>query len=417
MVDPRVVYTFEGISGDLPRPPMAALRALLSAGVLVSARAWQELHPDVRQRFAQAGAAERLDEAQIHELLKQVPVSQVKLVGKRPDPPSDVVPADLAAALGPSRPLTAGEWGKLRAIDRHVLVALVKNTRLLAKALNELLPQKGGGAGPPNVWAAAVARAELRVRRPVIDTVTSAAFLDGRAFVLANVAGRRAARRASEVLDQQADSTVGPVELDWGLRAADDVLFWQAHVSAWDGTFFPGAALLAATTAAAAMYDMIKTLDPGASIVYSGIREEPWQAGRDEIADAPTGLYSKEQAGLGPAGARQDLHDTVHDEPPRVRAFSPLVSGAPAPYPAVVAPSAPSSSPNLAFQPSARVSAPPSSPSLRNRVGPPSSGRGPRASQRSGRPTWVAVAIVGGVVLANLLVIFAIALFLAQNRK
>ncbi len=73
--------------------------------------------------------------------------------------------------------------------------------------------------------------------------------------------------------------------------------------------------------------------------------------------------------------------------------------------------------PPLPTWPSSRgtVSAPPSSPSLRNRVGPPELRARDQSEPAQRPPAWVAVAIVGGVVLANLLVIFAIALFLAQN--
>lgn len=411
MVDRALMYAFEGISDDLPRPPMAALRALLNAGVLISARAWQELPLPTRQAIARAGAAEQLVDSELQALLRQIPVSSVKFVGKRNDPPAHVVPQELATALGPSRPLTEAEWRGLRALDRHVLESLVKNTRLLSRALNEVLPNRGPSPGTPHVWSGAVARAELRVRRDVLQRVLSVEFMDGQAFVLSNVSGRRAARRASELFDQQAECTVGPVEIDWGMRSHEDILYWQAHVSAWDGTFFPVASLLAASTAATAMFDLVKTLDSSACIVFAGIREEPWQAGRDEQHDAPTGLYAKPvNALLGmPVGAVG--HDTIQMTP---RESSPLLPDRSIAYAQKLVPPPPSSSPSVASSPS-----PASSTALSSLV--PSSGSrsrnagGPPAKSPS--PKWVGAAIVGLIVLLNLLVIYGIAIFLAGNRR
>ncbi len=408
MAQPTLIYAFEGIGTDLPRPPMAALRALLSAGVLVSARAWQELPPDTRLAITRAGAAERIDEPELSTLLKQVPVSQVKFIGRRAEPDAATVPPDLAAALGPVRPLTLAEWTGLRAVDRYVLVSLVKNSRLLAKALNELLPQTGGAVNAGGVvvaWSGLAARCEIRMRRETAQKVLSSEFMGGRAFVLANVAGRRAARRASELLDLQAESTVGPVEVDWGFRAADDVLFWQAHVSAWDGTFFPVAAMLAATTAANAMYDMVRVHDPTASLIYAGVREEPWQAGRDHLIEPATALFTR------PSAAPAEMNETVRMDAQDTR----LNDSGGRPSAAALAelqrlvPPAPTSNPVLApVQAVSRV--------------PPSSDRSASAGRRSTRPApvrpaWVGVAVVGVIILANLVVLLGILTFLRGHHR
>jgi molybdenum cofactor biosynthesis enzyme len=422
MADPAFVYTFEGVPADLPRPPLAAMRALLSAGVLLSARAWQELPPETRVEIARVGYAETMDEHRLETLLKQVHVSNIKFIGRRSEPDPSLVPADLAAAVGPMRPLTLAEWSKLRALDRYVLVSLVKNSRLLAKALNEMLPQGGGvvnGAGVVVAWSGLVARCELRLRREAVQKAMSSEFMGGRAFVLANIAGRRAARRSSELLDLQAESTVGPVEVDWGVRQGDDVLFWQAHVSAWDGTFFPVAAMLAATTAAAAMYDMVRAFDPSASLVFAGVREEPWQAGRDQLQEPGTALFSK-PVGVGtPAPAkvdhrgntlRMDGQDTLRMEGQEtlLRDSGPRLSS-------------PSFADALRAVPLPTGSTPSLLPAPSSGGTPSSSDRGISSSSRRRaappRPAWIGIAIVGLVVLANLVVILGIVVFLTHGRR
>ena len=440
----QIVYGFEGIAEDLPRPPMAALRALLSAGVLVSARGWQELSIEARQGLARAGVGDPLDQQLVANLLKQVPVSQLKLIGKKSDPSASSVPPELLAALGPVRPLTVGEWQALRAVDRFVLDALVKNTRLLGRAMNEMVPQRGsmlpggGGAsaGAAASWSGTVARAELRLRRDVVKKVVTADFMNGRAFVLANVAGRRAARRASELLDAHAEATVGPVEIDWGYRVPDDVLFWQAHVSAWDGTFFPAAALLAATSAAVAMYDMVKVLDADATLTLAGIREEPWQAGRHEVQEESTALY-KVGAKVAQAATQKSLSDTVHTGAPNMEGSNTPADLASIPIQKKTVPLAPSSTP--ALQPAAPDAAPRPASALGS--GPYAApagaalGSGPYAAPLTssspvgfpsstptvprsarGRPAWVTVTVVALIVVANVLITAAIVLYLTRRH-
>jgi molybdenum cofactor biosynthesis enzyme len=409
-----LVYAYEDISDALPRPPMAALRALLSSGILVSPRAWHELTPEIRRQFAYAGAEEQVDPEAMTKLLRQIPVSQVKFIGKTPDPSAEEIPAALVAALGPVRPLTLAEWRGLRALDRYVLATLAANTRLLRKALGEILPQAAFGKGVANAWSGEVARSELRLRREVLQAVLTPEFMAGRAFVLANVAGRRAARRASEVLDEHAESTVGHVEVAWGLRPTDDVIFWQAHVSAWDGTFFPAAALLATTAAAVAMYDMVKDRDPEATISCAGIRAEPWQAGRDEEPEAATALYASAGQPTVRSADPNSAQTVIQSAPPSMPDWSAdRASGAPR----RTVPMAPSSSPvpfSAAMRNGDGSGVPSSSPSPR-----PVAARGGDARQASSSrltvPTWVGVTVVALAVLANLLVILGITVFLTHR--
>jgi len=394
MAGSSLMYSFEGLTEDLPRPSMAAIRGLLSAGVLVSARAWQELPVATRQEFARQGAHERIDPQAIAELLKSVPVSQLKLIGKKGDPSADHPSPELLAALGRVRQVTLADWKGLRALDRYVLEGLVKNTRLLWRAIDEMLPSRAlaAMAGPPS---GAVARCEIKMRPEVLEAIMTPGFQDGRAFLLGSVAGRRAARRAAELLDLQAESTVGPVEIDWGVRREDSTVFWQAHVSAWDGTFFPAAALLAATAAAVAILDMVKALDPEAALTTARVKDEPWEAGRTEIGEVATALYKPPSPLLGLAGAAS-LSDTIQSDAPEM----PEAGGGRA-HPRPVAertsvPWAPSSSPALAPRPSAPVVV--------------------RESPRAGTSRAVVVAVTL-FAIANFGLLVAVVYFLAHARR
>jgi len=149
------------------------------------------------------------------------------------------------------------------------------------------------------LWSGAIAHCEVHVGNVAIDRILSEEFLDGRSLMLARVAGIRAARRVSETFDLHAESGTGPVELDWTIYRDKELVLWQAHVSTWDGAFFPAASLLSATTAATALLDMIKEDDPSAGLRVADIREEAWRVGsegsRDEEA---TQVYSAGRLGL-----------------------------------------------------------------------------------------------------------------------
>ncbi|HEX7667806.1 MAG TPA: hypothetical protein VF407_24935, partial [Polyangiaceae bacterium] len=71
-------------------------------------------------------------------------------------------------------------------------------------------------------------------------------------------------------------------------------VIWQAHVSSWDGSFFGAASLVAASTAAVALADIVAESDPRVEIEKSRIVEEPWQVGGDQ-REQPTTLFSAKQ--------------------------------------------------------------------------------------------------------------------------
>jgi len=277
----RFSYAFEELTEDLPRPPKAALRAMFAAGILVSPKGWKTLSTETRQALALEGTRDTVNLVMVSELLKEAPPGQIRLVARTADPSIDAVPAPVLKALGPTRTITQPQWATLRALDRYVIASLAANTRLLWRALDELsavpgsqLPKAGGQS-----WSGALAHCEVHCHPNAIERLTSPKFLDGKAFVLARVAGVRAARRASELFDLQSETATGPAELDWGPTKQAGVLLWQGHVSTWDGEFFPAASMLAVSAAAVALYDMVKEIDPTASIGAAGIVEEPWRVG------------------------------------------------------------------------------------------------------------------------------------------
>jgi molybdenum cofactor biosynthesis enzyme len=346
------VYPFEEIGADLARPPFAALRALQSVGILVTPKGWLHLDLPARQTLTAEGQRERVDILAVRTITNAIPANQLKLVSRSVDPPATEVPAELLRALGPQRAIPLAEWSALSSLDRFVFASLTYNTRLLWRALDDL-ERKGKLQRRRGAWAGSVARCEIRMRSDVFAQIMGSDFLQGRALVLARGAGRRAARKVSETFDLQAETEVGPIELDWGVLDQPGAMLWQAHVSGWDGAFLPAASLQAAVTAAVAIYDMVKEHDPKATISLATISEEPWLVGNDGPADVATRLYAKPSKSMVPEvtpAPAPGRGETIRMNSPLLPQPSSPPSAAPSPAPTPAVPPPPPSSPSKQVQ-------------------------------------------------------------------
>jgi hypothetical protein len=128
-------------------------------------------------------------------------------------------------------------------------------------------------------------------------------------------------------------------------------MLWQAHVSGWDGAFLPAASLQAVVTAAVAICDMVKELDPKAAITIANIAEEPWLVGNDGPADLATRLYAKPSKPTAqPQPVAPGRGETIRMDSPLAKAVVPAAPPAPA---ARVAPASSAASPAAPAPPAA----------------------------------------------------------------
>jgi molybdenum cofactor biosynthesis enzyme len=320
----KLSYFFEELTDDLPNPPRSAIRAMFAAGVVVSPRGWNVLTTETRQALAMEGTRDVVNVAMVAQLLNSASPSHIRLVAKVPDPSSEEIPLSLMKALKPRCPLTVADWKALHALDRCVLASLATNTRLFWRALHEMSNRSGAALSLALVqpWTGVLAHCEVRMQPEAVEHLTSPRFLEGRACVLARVAGIRAARRISETMDLHSESATGPTELDWGLTGEPGVLLWQAHISSWDGEFFPSASLLAAATAAVAVHDMAKELDPEVKIGTVNLVEEAWKVGLDR--EEPTQAYT-----LGTDGPKSSSRPAAGPVPSARSSRRPAASSSP----------------------------------------------------------------------------------------
>jgi molybdenum cofactor biosynthesis enzyme len=283
------IYAFEEATSDLALPPFSAQRAISAVGVRILLPGWTELPAEHRVKLAKEGAKGSLDLDAINQLCSRAPTRHIVLTSRERDPDPDDVPPELAQSLGPTQRIGVSSWRAIRSLDRYVLRRLASNPRLLARAYAEIFPHANPGVVSR---PCAFGHCELRLSKDAATQLAAGTVLNGRAFVLARTAGVRAARRTHEIFDLQAERDTGPIELDYALTvnvSTGPMVLWQAHVSTWDGQFFPVASQLAATTAALAIQDMIRPLDPRTTIATAGVYETPWQVGSpDSLSEDAT---------------------------------------------------------------------------------------------------------------------------------
>ncbi len=284
-----MIYGFEEIGPDLPRPPLAARRALLAAGVAVPIDTWQAMPIQARQAIVAEGAKNAPSDLVVKNAISSV-LKRVRFMGAVQDPPLDVVPQPVVDGLRALRPLTVAEWQTLGPLDRYTLVALSGNSRLLYRALEEMTSGPTSALGPMKLrpWVGPLAQAEVHMARPAFAEVAAGRVQGGKAIVLARAAGVRAARSAHEMIDGYAEKYAGPVELDARLDAEIGGYVWQSHVSTVDGEFFAAASLLAAAAAGVALRDAVASRDPSASVTGVVVKEAAWNVGSGAFGDEAT---------------------------------------------------------------------------------------------------------------------------------
>lgn len=297
-----MIYAFEEIGPDLPRPPLAARRALLSSGVAVPLETWQALPLAARQAIVAEGEKDAPSDQIVKNAISSV-LKRVRFMGVVKDPALDFVPQPVVDGLRAVRPITVAEWQSLRPLDRYTMVALSGNSRLLYRALEEMTSGPTSALGPVKLmpWVGPLAQAEVHMVRPAFADVAAGRLQGGQALVLARTAGVRAARSAHEMIDGYAEKYAGPVELDARLDAEIGGYVWQAHVSTVEGEFFAAASVLAAAAAAVALRDAVAANDPTASVTGVSVREAAWNVGSGAFGDEAT-IAMNAKAYISPHG-------------------------------------------------------------------------------------------------------------------
>ena len=287
------VYGFEGIDETLDLVPLAARRALDAGGVHLSLEEWRSLPCHAREQIVSFGADDAIDAPQVVEFVLQViddPRRTEAYAGPDPAQP----PAALVELLGPSRPLEPALWAALRPLDRYALVKVSRRgeSSRVARAYDEIVGARSLSnhltsegrvlmvdvGEKPITKRRAVASCVVRMAEATLSRLRDGRVQKGDALAVARLAGIMAAKRTPDIIPLCHPIHTTAARIDLLIDDAVPGVRVQATVEAEDRTGVEMEAMVAASVAALALYDMLKGIDRG--VVIDQVRLELKEGGR-----------------------------------------------------------------------------------------------------------------------------------------
>jgi cyclic pyranopterin phosphate synthase len=136
-----------------------------------------------------------------------------------------------------------------------------------------------GIADKPATARTAVATARVRMQKDTLDRLVQGTGPKGDVAATARVAGIQAAKRTADLIPLCHPIALTGIAIDFDFRApdlegADATVEVRAQVDAFDRTGAEMEALVAATTAALTIYDMLKAIDRWMTITDVGLVEK-----------------------------------------------------------------------------------------------------------------------------------------------
>jgi cyclic pyranopterin phosphate synthase len=290
-----MIYSFEEMSDTLDLVPLSARRALDRAGRKVSLATWRAMALDVRRAVVQAGADDIVDGDRVQRALAESGVP-FDAIAPLDDPAPDTVPETLRAILGPA--VSDDTWRSLSPLDRYALAKVAlkaapctgerprRGEDALLRALSEIvivaeprvshLTARGEAhmvdvGAKPETRRRAVARAIVRMKEETALRLRSGSVPKGDVLAAARIAGIAAAKRTFELIPLCHIVRLSRVTVDLKVEPSGNAggphgppgVRIVATAEALDRTGVEMEALVAASTAALTIYDMLKGIDRG----------------------------------------------------------------------------------------------------------------------------------------------------------
>jgi cyclic pyranopterin phosphate synthase len=270
------IYQFEAIGPELELLPLAARRALDLSGVKLQLKAWQGLPLATRQALVELGSADQVEATEVKKLVEAADPATTEMEPLT-DPSAEEVPAPVRLAYSEHHPVELKTWAALSVLGRYAILKIADKARpeRVAASYAEII---GVGAVLTHIGAHGEARMVDVSGKPVTHRVAkaeSAVSMSEAAFeklvrgnapkgdvlATARIAGIMAAKRTSELIPLCHPIGLSSVRVELEL---DDighrvVITATAEVTASTGVEME--ALVAASTAALTIYDMLKAAD------------------------------------------------------------------------------------------------------------------------------------------------------------
>jgi cyclic pyranopterin phosphate synthase len=310
------LYSFDVNGEQLEQLPLAARRALDHAGWKLSLAGWTSLSLADRQALARLGSERVVDVLEVARRAQSAtpPAARCEIT---PDPARDAPPEPVVEAFAAEGSLSRAIWAALDDLDRYALCKVASRSDAERKhaAYAEIVGHRQisthlaprGGVEMVNVGAKAVterrAQAESRVsmNRAAFELLARHAAPKGDVLGTARIAGILAAKRTAELIPLCHALPLSHVGIDLELEPATYAVRILASVETQAKTGVEMEALVAASTAALTVYDMLKAADRAMQIgptrVLSksgGVSGDFHAASAPTSSGAPTAIPSRE---------------------------------------------------------------------------------------------------------------------------
>jgi cyclic pyranopterin phosphate synthase len=269
------VYAFEEIDESFKLLPLAARRALDGARAKISLSTWQQLPHGVKSEFVQLGSARVLNVGAVLHLLERSGAEPEPI--EAAEPSEHQVPESVLSMLTRGQLLGVGTWSALTPLDRYALTKVASRGRSerFARAYAEIVGSSGlsshlGKTG--DVRMVDVSTKEPTLRRALAESAVSMneeafAALEGRhaekgdVLATARIAGIMAAKKTADLIPLCHPLSLSHCEVQLELWPSERRVVVTARVEVIARTGVEMEAMLAATTAALTIYDMLKGVD------------------------------------------------------------------------------------------------------------------------------------------------------------
>ncbi len=300
---PVKLYEFDGISPQLELIPLAARRALDCAGLKLSLGGFRHLDDAARHELVELGSALEVDVQRVQTVCAQAE-PQPTVLEPAPEPSAEAPPFELVDVLGSERPIPPNLWPSLTPLDRYVLVkvALRGKPERIEAAYREIVGKSAVSthvSPSGGVRMVSVTGKEPSARRALAEswvTMSREAFArleapdspKGDVLSTARLGGILAAKKTADLIPLCHPLSLTHVEVRFEPDASESRVRILAEVEVIDRTGVEMEAMVAATTAALTIYDMLKSVDRAMQVGPTQLLEKSGGRSGDFRAESRT---------------------------------------------------------------------------------------------------------------------------------
>jgi cyclic pyranopterin phosphate synthase len=275
------LYSFDRAGPNLDLVPLAARRALDRAGCKLSLAAWRGLPLILRRELVNLGGEVQVQTERVQAVCAGATPS-AEAVPPQAELPADAPAPEVVEAYRAVGRLSAAIWSQLTPLARYALakVATSHDGERADAAYKEIVGfsqvsthltargdvQMVNVAAKPETLRRAEAESRVRMSRAAFELLAANAAPKGDVLGTARIAGIMAAKKTPDLIPLCHALALTHVSVELSLQPDEHSVFIRASVETLGKTGVEMEALVAASTAALTVYDMLKASDRGMQI-------------------------------------------------------------------------------------------------------------------------------------------------------